>query len=78
MAAKVRHHPDRFQGVLREDEDPALQPLEAAKNLQYVLPVVSHRHRLAVRRDILELLDDLPTAGIHHAALIWPAWDAPY
>ena len=68
MAAKIRQHPDRFQRVLRKDKDSALQPLEAAKDLQYVFSVVSHRHRLAVRRDVLELLNNLPIAGIHYAA----------
>jgi len=56
----------RLERVLGEDEQPAGQPLEAAEDLQHILAVVGHRHRLAVRPDVLELLDDLPRLRIDH------------
>src|SRR5262245_9809078 len=65
VAAEVRHVADRLERVLRKDEDPRLHPLEAAEDLQDVLPVVGHVRGLAVGAHVAELLDDLPALGVH-------------
>lgn len=67
MAAEVRQVAHRLKRILGVDEQPGTEALKAAEDLQNVLTVVSDRHRLAVGADILELLDDHPALGIHHA-----------
>ena len=44
---------------------PRREALEAAEDLEHVLAVVAHRHGLAIRPDVAELLDDLPRLGVH-------------
>jgi len=72
MASKIGHEAHWLQRVLCEDEDPALQTLKPAEDLEHILAIVGNGHGLAVWANVVKLLDDLPRCGIDDTCTALP------
>src|SRR5215470_14858035 len=66
VPAKIGQVSEWLKSVLREDKSATRQTLETTEDLKDIFTIIRNRHRLAIRPDVLEFLDDLPILSVDY------------